>query len=96
MEEDAKAQFRWKFYGLTVELNIIVMLVALSIIIFFIIHSPYTLPAILVMLVIALVLSLDFAKRYRETKSWLYAQPEKTKDGKDPKQSDNKQNDKTE
>ncbi|MFA4825681.1 MAG: hypothetical protein WC593_11050 [Methanoregula sp.] len=96
MEEDAKAQFRWKFYGLTVELNIIVMLVALSIIVFFIIHSPYTLPAILVMLVIALVLSLDFAKRYRETKSWLYAQPEKTKDGKDPKQSDNKQNDKTE
>ena len=88
MEEDAKAQFRWKFYGLTVELNIIVLLVALSVIVFFIIHSPYTLPAILVMLILALVLSLDFAKRYRETKAWLYVQPEKSKEGDDPKQKD--------
>jgi uncharacterized membrane protein YqjE len=86
MEEDTKARFRWKFYGLTVELNIIVMLVALSIIIFFIIHSQYTLPAIIVMLILALVLSLDFVKRYKETKTWLYAQPEKSKEGDDPKQ----------
>jgi len=88
MEEDAKARFRWKFYGLTVELNIIVMLIALSIIIFFIVHSPYTLPAILVMLVFALVLSLDFAKRYKETKTWLHAQPEKNKDRGDLKQNE--------
>jgi hypothetical protein len=87
MEDDAKARFRWKFYGLTVELNIIVMLIALSIIIYFIIHSPYTLPAILVMLILALVLSVDFAKRYKETKTWLYAQPEKGKDGGDPKKN---------
>jgi uncharacterized membrane protein YqjE len=86
MEEDAKARFRWKFYGLTVELNIIVMLVALSIIIFFIIHSQYTLPAIIVMLILALVLSLDFVKRYKETKTWLYTQPEKSKEGDDSKQ----------
>jgi uncharacterized membrane protein YqjE len=96
MEDDAKARFRWKFYGLTVELNIIVMLVALSVIVFFIIHSPYTLPAILAMLVLALVLSLDFAKRYKETKTWLYAQPEKSKEGEDPKQNDNEMNEKTE
>jgi uncharacterized membrane protein YqjE len=88
MEEDAKARFRWKFYGLTVELNIIVMLVALSIIIFFIIHSQYTLPAIIVMLILALVLSLDFVKRYKETKTWLYAQPEKSKEGDDSKQKE--------
>jgi uncharacterized membrane protein YqjE len=88
MEEDTKARFRWKFYGLTVELNIIVLLVALSIIVFFIIHSPYTLPAILGMLIVALVLSLDFAKRYRETKAWLYAQPEKSKEGDEPIQKD--------
>jgi uncharacterized membrane protein YqjE len=88
MEEDAKARFRWKFYGLTVELNIIVMLVALSIIIFFIIHSQYALPAIIVMLILALVLSLDFVKRYRETKTWLYAQPEKSKEGEDTKKND--------
>jgi uncharacterized membrane protein YqjE len=88
MEEDTKARFRWKFYGLTVELNIIVMLVALSIIIFFIIHSQYTLPAIIVMLILALVLSLDFVKRYKETKTWLYAQPEKSKEGDNPKQKE--------
>jgi hypothetical protein len=88
MEDDAKARFRWKFYGLTVELNIIVMLVALSIIIFFIIRSPYTLPAIFVMLILAVVLSLDFAKRYKETKNWLYAQPDKSKEEGAPKQND--------
>jgi len=87
MEDDAKAQFRWKFYGLTVELNIIVMLVALSIIVFFIIHSPYIPFAILAMLILALVLGLDFVKRYRQTKAWLYAQPEKIKEGEDPGQT---------
>jgi uncharacterized membrane protein YqjE len=88
MEKDAKAQFRWKFYGLTVELNIIVMLIALSVIIFFIVRSPYTLPAILAMMVIALILSLDFAKRYKATKTWLYAQPEKVEEEKDTKHND--------
>ena len=60
MEEDAKARFKLKFYGLTIELNIIVLLVAMSIAIFFIIHSPYTLPAVIVMLILALVFSVDF------------------------------------
>jgi hypothetical protein len=40
------------------------------------------------MLVLALVLSLDFVKRYRQTKAWLYAQPEKSKEGEDPKKND--------
>jgi len=88
MEEDAKARFRWKFYGLTVELNIIVLLVALSITVFFIVRSQYTLPAIIVMLMLALVLSFDFANRYRQTKAWLYAQPEKSKEGDEPKQKE--------
>ena len=88
MEEDAKARFRWKFYGLTVELNIIVLLVALSVIVFFIVRSQYTPIAILVMLILALVLSLDFVKRYRKTKAWLNAQPEKSKEGDDSKQKE--------
>jgi uncharacterized membrane-anchored protein YitT (DUF2179 family) len=94
MEENAKAQFRWKFYRLTIELNIIVMLIAVSIIIFFIIHSPYTLPAVIGMLVLALILSLDFSKRYKETKAWLYAQPDKKKDEESIKGNNNEQNDK--
>ncbi|MEI8330716.1 MAG: hypothetical protein WCF90_03560 [Methanomicrobiales archaeon] len=83
MDESAKTQFRWKFYRLTVQLNIIVMIVALSIIIFFIVNSPYTPPTILGMLILALLLSLDFLKQYKETKAWLYAQPDRCKEGED-------------
>lgn len=96
MDENAKTQFRWKFYRLTVQLNIIVMLVALSIIIFFIVHSPYTPPAILGMLILALILSLDFSKRYKETKAWLYAQPDKSKEGEDINQNSTGRDDKSE
>jgi Ca2+/Na+ antiporter len=71
MDENAKARFKWKFYRLTVELNIIVLLVAISIPVFLIIHSPYTVPVIMGLLALALVLSLDFIKKYRQTKAWL-------------------------
>ena len=30
MDEDSKNQFKWKFYRLTVQLNVIVLLVAFS------------------------------------------------------------------
>ena len=80
MDENAKAQFKWKFYRLTVELNIIVLLVAISIAVFIIIRSPYTVPGILGMLALALVLSLDFIKKYRETKAWLDDNAGKEKD----------------
>jgi hypothetical protein len=79
MEEDAKTRFKWKFYRLTLELNIIILLVALSIIVFFIIHSLYSVPIIIGMLIAALILSLDFFKKYKETKKWLDEQPEKDK-----------------
>ncbi len=79
MEEDAKTRFKWKFYRLTVELNIIILLVAMSIIVFFILHSPYSIPIIIGMLILALILSLDFFKKYKETKKWLDEQPEKDK-----------------
>jgi len=86
MDEDAKARFKLKFYGLTVELNIIVLLLAMSVVIFFIIPSQYTLPVIIIMLILAMVISLDFVKRYKKTKIWLYAQPEKSKEVDDSKQ----------
>ena len=79
MEEDTKTRFKWKFYQLTIELNIIILLVAMSIIVFFIIHSPYSVPIIMGMLILALILSLDFFKKYKETKKWLDKQPEKDK-----------------
>jgi Ca2+/Na+ antiporter len=80
MDENAKAQFRWKFYRLTVELNIIVLLVAMSVPVFLLIHSPYTIPAILGMLAFAFILFLDFFKKYQETKAWLDDNAEKEKE----------------
>ena len=71
MDEKAKSRFRWKFYGLAVELDIIILLVAMSVPVFLIVHSAYTIPVIFAMLVIALILSIDFLKKYRATRAWL-------------------------
>jgi hypothetical protein len=71
MDENTKTQFKWKFYLLTVELNIIVLLVAVSILVFFIIHSTYIIALIIGMLILAAVISLDFFRKYHETKKWL-------------------------
>ena len=79
MEEDVKTRFKWKFYHLTIELNIIILLVAMSIIVFFLFHSPYSIPIIIGMLIVAFILSLDFFKKYKATKKWLDEQPEKEK-----------------
>jgi ABC-type transport system involved in cytochrome bd biosynthesis fused ATPase/permease subunit len=77
MDESAKKQFKWKFYRLTVELNSIIFLFAVSILVFFIIHTPFAIPIIIGMLVLALILSWDFIKKYRETKAWLDENAEK-------------------
>ena len=82
MDENAKAQFKWKFYRLTIELNIIVLLVAMSIPVFLIIHTPYTIPIIIGMLALALLLFMDFFKKYQETKAWLDDNAEKEKEHK--------------
>jgi hypothetical protein len=87
MEENAKAQFKWKFYRLTVELNIIVLLVAMSIPVFLIIHSVYTVPVITGMLALALILLLDFNKKYRETKAWLDDNTDKENERKEDTES---------
>jgi hypothetical protein len=79
MEEDVKTRFKWKFYHLTIELNIIILLVAMSIIVYFLFHSPYSIPIIIGMLIVAFILSLDFFKKYKATKKWLDEQPEKEK-----------------
>jgi Ca2+/Na+ antiporter len=88
MEEDVKTRFKWKFYRLTVELNIIILLVAMSIIVFFILHSSYSIPIIIGMLILAFILSLDFFKKYKDTKKWLDEQPEKDKNDDGTRQND--------
>lgn len=87
MDAKAKEQFRWKFYRLAVELNIIILLVAVSILIFLILPAQLKsiqLPLIVVLLVIAALLIVDFRKRYFETKAWLDEQPDKSDVEKNP------------
>lgn len=74
MDDSAKNQFKWTFYRLAVQLNIIIMLVALSVIAFFLMPNPYRIPAIGVMLVLAAVLTWNFRKKYYAVKAWLEEQ----------------------
>jgi cell division protein FtsW (lipid II flippase) len=77
MDEDSKKQFKWKFYRLTLQLNVIVLLVALAVICLFLAQIPYRFYLMIGMLVLACALSVDFAKKYRETKAWLDVHAEK-------------------
>lgn len=70
-DENTRTWFKWKFYRLAVELNCIILLVAISVLLFFMVRSPCTIPCIVGMLALALVISIDFKKKYRETKEWL-------------------------
>ncbi len=74
MDDSAKNQFKWTFYRLAVQLNILIMLVALSVIAFFLMPNPYRIPAICVMLVLAAVLTWNFRKKYYAVKAWLEEQ----------------------
>nr|WP_321350099.1 hypothetical protein [uncultured Methanoregula sp.] len=76
MDTKAKDQFRWKFYRLAVQLNVIILLVALSVLALFLFPVQFRIPSIVIMLVLALVLSIDFRKKYHETKAWLHEQPD--------------------
>ncbi|HVP96845.1 hypothetical protein [Methanoregula sp.] len=71
MDETAKEQFKWKFYRLAVQLNAIILLVALAVLAWFLVPSPFRIPVCAVMLLVALVLSWNFRSSYRLTKAWL-------------------------
>jgi|WetSurMetagenome_2_1015567.scaffolds.fasta_scaffold60091_2 hypothetical protein len=83
MDAQAKDQFRWKFYRLAVELNIVILLIAVSVLFLFLLPErleSYRLPLIAGMLVLAAILGIDFRKRYYETRSWLHEQPDTPKE----------------
>jgi hypothetical protein len=87
MDPQAKDQFRWKFYRLAVELNIIILLVAVSVLFLFILPArleSFRLPLVAVMLLAAALISIDFRKRYRETRAWLHQQPDTRRDVREP------------
>jgi cell division protein FtsW (lipid II flippase) len=80
LDEDNKVKFKTKFYYLAVELNAIILFIALSFMVFFIGPEKYRVPIIVILILIALVLSLNFKKRYIETKVWLEEHTERGKD----------------
>lgn len=80
MNEDNKKKFKMKFYYLAVQLNAIILFFALSFIVFFIGPAQYRIPLSFVLILIALMLSVNFRKKYLETKAWLDEHSEKGKD----------------
>jgi hypothetical protein len=77
MDAKAKEQFRWKFYSLALQLNAIVLLVALAVLSFFLVPVQFRYPAVAIMLAAAVILSYSFWKKYTGTKAWLDEQPDK-------------------
>jgi Na+/H+ antiporter NhaC len=80
MDADTKTRLKWKFFRITVQLNIIILLVALIIIASVFTQIPYRFPLIIIMLVLVLVLSVRFSREYKATKAWLDVQSDKGKD----------------
>jgi hypothetical protein len=71
MDQASKEQFKWKFWILTIILNVIVLLVAIAVIGLFKVPAPYTLPFSGGCLVVAGLLGWKFKKMYALTREWL-------------------------
>ena len=69
MDEENKKKFKMKFYYLAVQLNVIILLVALSVIAFFIGPAQYRIPLAIILILMGFVLSLNFQKKYQRDKS---------------------------
>ncbi len=80
MDEENKKEFKLKFYYLAVELNVIILLGALSIMAFFIGPGQYRVLLALILIIMGSLLSLHFQKKYKETKAWLDEHSEKVKE----------------
>ena len=80
MDAKAKEQFRWKFYSLAVQLNVIILLVAVSILALFLIPLQYRYPLIAALMGAAVILAFFFQRNYRATRAWLDEQPDKKED----------------
>lgn len=71
MEERAKATFKWKFWHLTMMLNLVILFYALVIIFLLIIPDPYKVPGALLFLVAAIIMTIVTRRTYLTTKEWL-------------------------
>ncbi len=80
MDEESKKKFKMKFYYLAVELNVVILLGALSVMAFFIGPGQYRVPLAIILIAMCFVLSLHFRKKYKETKAWLDEHSDKGKE----------------
>ena len=74
MDERAKEKFKWKFYKLTLVLNVIVLLAALGVIALFIAPFGLHIPFSLGFFIAAAALAVLFMRMYRVEKDWLDSQ----------------------
>jgi hypothetical protein len=80
MNEENKKKFKMKFYYLAVELNVVILLGALSLMAFFIGPGQYRVPLFLLLIIMGILLALHFRKKYKETKVWLDEHSENVKE----------------
>jgi L-asparagine transporter-like permease len=80
MDESNKEKFKMKFYLLAVQLNAIILIFAVGVMLLFIGPVQYRIPILVITLLITLVLSFYFIKKYKETKAWLDEHGDKGKD----------------
>lgn len=74
MDDATKERFKWKFYKLTLLLNVVILFYAFAVIALFMGRS-YALPLFGLLVVAASVLAVVFMRQYRREKAWLMAQP---------------------
>ena len=74
MDDATKERFKWKFYKLTLLLNVVILGYALAVIALFM-GRGYALPLFGLLVVVASVLAFVFMRQYRREKAWLMAQP---------------------
>ena len=80
MDVPSQEKFKMKFYFLAIQLNAIILIFAVSVILLFIGPVQYRIPIFIITLLITLVLSFYFVKKYKETKAWLDEHGDKGKD----------------
>jgi O-antigen/teichoic acid export membrane protein len=71
MDESKKERFRWRFYSLSIILNLIVLLIAIAVFSAFRAPPALAAPIVLILVVISIVLFFYFIRSYRAAREWL-------------------------
>jgi uncharacterized membrane protein len=71
MDEATKLQFKWKFYRLAIQLNIVVLMVAAAFMVLFKAPEGLAVPGFLAIFMAAAAMGLYFRHNYHATKAWL-------------------------